>query len=205
MSLEEKLDFFVIKKEDEQIIDFAQIFQNDHPVQIEIGSGKGEFIMMQSLFHHYINFVGIEIKSKRIITTVKKLDMIKNKNVRLLNLFVDHSINSWIVPNSIDQIVIYHPDPWPKRKHFYRRLIQHNFIDCLSLILKPNGILKISTDHPGYADWIVKHFKERHDYEPLFDETSRFIFPEDHFTTYFDELKASEGYLPQFLFYKKVD
>jgi tRNA (guanine-N7-)-methyltransferase len=204
MDLESKLKFFLIEKEDDHLINFNEIFQNDHPVQIEIGSGKGEFIMMQSLFHHYINFVGIELKHKRIITTVKKLDTIKNKNVRLLNLFVDNNINKWITKESIDQIVIYHPDPWPKRKHFDRRLIQHSFIDCLSYILKPNGILKISTDHPGYAEWIIKHFNQRNDYSPLFDETSKFIFPEDHFTTYFDELKASEGFPPQFLFYKKI-
>ncbi|HOD53044.1 MAG TPA: tRNA (guanosine(46)-N7)-methyltransferase TrmB [Candidatus Cloacimonadota bacterium] len=203
MNLEDKLNYFVIEKKENEMMDFQKIFQNNHPVHLEIGSGKGELIQMQSFFHHFINFIGIEIKSKRIITTVKKLDIQKNKNVRLLNLFVDEKINQWISAGSVDEIIIFHPDPWPKRKHFDRRLIQHRFIDCLSWLLKENGILKISTDHPGYAEWIIRHFKERQDYVALFDDVSRFIFPEDHFTTYFDDLKAREGYLPQFLYYKK--
>lgn len=203
MRIEDKLKYFVIEKENDQLIDFHEIFGNNHPIQLEIGSGKGELIQMQSFFHNFINYVGIEIKSKRILTTVKKLDLIHNKNVRLLNLFVDEHVNQYIAKNSIDEIIIYHPDPWPKRKHFDRRLIQHNFIDCLSLILKDNGYLKISTDHDGYAQWIIKKFKERTDYIPLFDNDSKFIIPENHFTTFFDELKTNEGYIPQFLFYQK--
>ncbi len=204
MNIEDKLKYFVIEKEIDQLINFRSIFGNDHPIHLEIGSGKGELIQMQSFFHNFINYVGIEIKSKRILTTVKKLDINYNKNVRLLNLFVDEKVNQWISKNSIDEIIIYHPDPWPKRKHFDRRLLQHKFIDCLSLILKEKGILKISTDHEGYAQWIIKKFNERTDYVPLFDEYSKFIIPENHFTTYFDELKSSEGYIPQFLFYQKI-
>ena len=127
-----------------------------------------------------------------------------NKNVRLLNLFIDERVKDWVKAKTVEQIIIFHPDPWPKRKHFNRRLIQHAFIDSLSYLLKNNGILKISTDHPDYAEWIIKHFRERDEYIPLFNDESRLIFPEDHFTTYFDELKASEGYPPQFLYYKKI-
>ncbi len=205
MNLQEKLDFFEIKVEENQLINFKEIFGNDHPLHMEIGAGKGEFIQLQSLFLNYVNFVGIEVKGKRIITIAKKLDVEKNHNVRIARLFVDEKINNWIPKDSFEQIYIYHPDPWPKRKHFKNRMIQHPFIDALSHVLKLDGILRISTDHPGYAEWIIKKFSERKDYEPLFDSTSKYIVPEDHFTTYFDDLKRSEGYEPQFLFYRRIN
>lgn len=204
MNLQDKLDYFEIKISEDQMIDFKEIFGNDRPLHLEIGSGKGEFIQLQSLFLHAINFVGIELKAKRIITIVKKLDREKNANVRVTRLFVDEKINNWIPRDCFEQIYIYHPDPWPKRKHHKNRMIQHPFIDALSHILKPKGILRISTDHPDYAEWIIKKFSERDDYEPLFDQHSRYIIPEDHFWTYFDEVKTNEGYIPQFLFYRKI-
>ncbi|HOQ80422.1 MAG TPA: tRNA (guanosine(46)-N7)-methyltransferase TrmB [Candidatus Cloacimonadota bacterium] len=204
MEINEKIEYFVIEKKDNEVLNFEKIFNNNNPIHIEIGSGKGELLQLQSFFHKNINYIGVEVKSKRIMNTVKKLDIKINKNVRLLNLFIDENINKWVKPQTISEIIIFHPDPWPKRKHHSRRLIQHDFINSLSYLLKDNGFLKLSTDHTDYANWIIKHFQERDDFEPIFENDSQYIFPEDHFTTYFDELKESEGFPPQFLYYRKI-
>lgn len=203
-NIKEKEQFFNINIEDHKQLDFRLIFSNDKPLTLEIGSGKGEFIAIHSRFHPERNFIGIELKGKRIVTTLKKLDIQKNFNVRLLNLFVDNNVVETIKPASIDEIIIYHPDPWPKKRHHKRRIFQHHFLDAINPIIKPGGFLRVSTDDPDYAQWIIELFAQRKDFESSYPEGFTMIVPEDHFTTYFDELKASEGFDPWFMLYKKT-
>lgn len=204
MHLIEKEAFFKINTEENKQLEFNRIFGNSRPVTLEIGSGKGEFIAIQSRFHPENNYIGIELKQKRIITTLKKLDIQKNNNVRLLNLFVDEKVTDFIKPASIETVIIYHPDPWPKKRHHKRRLIQHSFLNALNPIIKQDGYVKISTDDADYAQWIMEIFSERKDFSPMYKDCFTMISPEDHFTTYFDELKASEGFDTWFMLYKKI-
>ena len=200
---DEKESFFKIKLNKDKQLDFEEIFGNKRPVTMEIGVGKGEFIAMYSRFHPERNFIGIELKDKRIVTTLKKLDPIKNSNVRILKLFVDKDIKNYVKLSSIDEIIVYHPDPWPKTRHHKHRLFQHHFIDALNLILKIGGYIKISTDDPNYAKWIVNLFGQREDFETMYDEGYTMIAPDDHFRTFFDDIKSKEGFEPYFMFYKK--
>ncbi|MCK9329671.1 MAG: tRNA (guanosine(46)-N7)-methyltransferase TrmB [Candidatus Cloacimonetes bacterium] len=204
MDIKTKEEFFKINLEEGKYLDFEDIFGNNYPLCLEIGSGKGEFIAVQSRFHPETNFIGVELKGKRIITTLKKLDIEKNSNVRLMNLFIDENVTDFIKPNSLDTVIIYHPDPWPKKKHHKRRLIQHKFLDAINPIIKINGYIKISTDDAEYAQWIIDIFKERKDFKSIYPEDFTMINPEDHFTTYFDELQAQEGFETWFMLYKKI-
>src|SRR6056297_1194466 len=132
MDLEKKRDFFIIK---ENALVFQQIYGNSAPIHLEIGCGKGEFLAMKSRVKWDKNFLGIEVKPKRIKSILKKLELQQHSNVRLLQLFVDAQSSQIIPPNSIEMIYINHPDPWPKRRHHKRRLLQDEFIDILHRIL----------------------------------------------------------------------
>ena len=201
MTIEAKRKYFVI--DIDKPLDIQSIFGNKKPIIMEIGSGKGEFIAINSRFSPEINFIGVELKSKRIITTLKKLDPEKHKNVRLLNLFIDNNVSNIIPPASIDEFIIYHPDPWPKKRHHKRRMVQADFLDTLHTLLKVGGFIKISTDNLDYAEWIKELFKERNDFEAMYKEGYTSIVPEDHFTTYFDKLQAELGFQPLFMLFKK--
>ena len=201
MTIEDKKKYFVI--DIEKPLSFRSIFGNERSIIMEIGSGKGEFIAINSRFSPEQNFIGVELKSKRIVTTLKKLDIEKHKNVRLLNLFIDSNVSEIIPPASIDEIIIYHPDPWPKKRHHKRRMLQQNFLDTLHTLLKEGGKIKISTDNLDYAEWIKELFKERKDFVAMYKEGYTSIIPEDHFTTYFDKLQAEQGFQPLFMMYKK--
>ena len=203
MRIEDKKEFFVIDIEPNKRLDFEDIFGNDHPICMEIGSGKGEFIAINSRFSPEQNFIGVEMKSKRIITTLKKLDPKKHKNVRLINIFIDSNVFTIIPPASIDEFIIYHLDPWPKKRHHKRRMFQPSFLDTLSLLLKKDGVIKISTDSLDYAEWIANLFENRNDFEAKYYSGYSYIIPEYHFTTYFDLLQAEQGYQPLFMLYKK--
>jgi len=203
MSLEQKRDFFKIEIEDEKLLNFKEIFGNENPVHLEIGSGRGEFISMKSLVLWNKNFLGMELKDKRIDDTLKKLDLEHHQNVRLIRLLVDEKITNWILEDSIERIYINHPDPWPKKKHHKNRLIQNDFLDALYKILKFKGVIEINTDHREYAEWIVSLFDERDDYETMYKNGFSRIPAEGHIVTHFEEKKRREGFEPLFMRFKK--
>lgn len=201
---EQKKDRFVLEVEEGVVLDFVKIFGNKNPVQIEIGSGKGEFISQKCRENRDVNFIGIELDPHRITSIMKKLDLETDFNVRLLNRYVNKEIIKVIPPYSIPVIYIQHPDPWPKHRHFKYRLINQAFIDALNLMLLPAGRVEIATDHPAYSEWIIEHFSQREDFQALFENGFTFEKQAGHIETYFEEVKRAEGFEPRFMFYKKL-
>jgi tRNA (guanine-N7-)-methyltransferase len=201
---EQRKDKFVIEVEEGKILDFNQIFNNNKPVHIEIGSGKGEFISQKSREMLDVNFIGIELNPHRITSILKKLDLEEDHNVKLLNHYVDKEISQVIPKYSIPVIYIQHPDPWPKRRHHKYRLINQDFIDALNLMLELGGRVEIATDHPEYSQWIIEHFDQRKDFVSLFEKGYTYEKQAGHIETYFEEIKRAEGFEPIFMFYQKV-
>ena len=202
--LKKKRDFFELNLKLEIKFNFRKVDGNDNPVHLEIGSGRGEFLLHKSVQHPDVNFLAIELKEKRIKTIIRQLDTKINKNVRVARLFVDEKITDYIPEESFQMIYIIHPDPWPKRKHHKNRLIQHCFIDVLWRIMKPGGFIEISTDHKEYANWIVQHFRERKDFESVYDKGFTKNPEEEHIETFFEKKKREEGFEPFFMKYRKV-
>ena len=204
MSLEEKKNFFLISPPEKGIINYANIFGNYHELSLEIGSGKGEFLALVSQKFPEKNFLGVELKKKRIITILKKLDPKKNKNVRLLNLRVDSMITNYLPSACLNELIIYHPDPWPKKRHHKHRLFQPNFLEACSQLLKDKGLIKISTDHAEYAQWITNLFSQRDDLLSLLPDQYCLTPPVDHFPTFFDQLQKEKGFDTWFMIYHKI-
>ncbi|HPR18343.1 MAG TPA: tRNA (guanosine(46)-N7)-methyltransferase TrmB [Candidatus Cloacimonadota bacterium] len=201
--LDDKFAFFEIKPEQDRCLNLQQIFGNAHPVHLEIGSGRGEFLVHQAQENPEINFVAIELKEKRIKTILRQLDAETHKNVRLMKLYVDAKVTSILPAESFQMIYIIHPDPWPKRRHHSRRLIQQNFIDVLWKLLLPAGRIRLSTDHTGYADWIVNEFSRRPDFVSVYENGFTCDPPENHFETFFEKVKRKEGFPPYFMEFEK--
>lgn len=202
---ENKRDFFLI--DSDNLLDYSEIFGNNNPTYLEIGCGKGEFIETIPVLNPGINYLGIELKHKRILMILKKIWVDTHPNVRLMKLYVDEKVTEIVPEESLDKIYIQHPDPWPKRRHNKNRLIQHPFIDALFKILKPGGTVEISTDHPDYAEWIVEKFMEREDFESMFPGGFTRVSPyrDKHITTYFEKINAEVGFEPYFMHYKKLN
>jgi len=204
--LRKKRDFFQIEIVKGEIIDFEKLFGNDRSVHVEIGSGRGEFLIQKAEQNPQVNFFALELKEKRIKTILRKLDPQIHQNVRLCRVLVDASINEYIKENSLDIIYLIHPDPWPKRKHFKNRIIQKEFITHLQKILKPKGEIFISTDHQEYAIWIMKLFNERNDFKSYYENGYTHISPEGHIETHFEKKKKQEGCKPFYMkFFKRAE
>jgi tRNA (guanine-N7-)-methyltransferase len=197
-------DRYLIKVLADKIIDFNELFLNSNPVFLEIGSGKGEFISEYSLLHPEWNFIGFELQQKRVEISLRKLDLEKHVNVKLATFMIDEKIESIIPPNSVTGVFIQHPDPWPKRKHFKRRLLQQSFLDALSRIIRSGGFIQVSTDHDEYAKWIWKEFSKRQDFVPkLSDTISEKPLLDEHVVTYYEREQRRLGFEPKHMLFEK--
>lgn len=203
LDFDERKDYFVIPIEKDKQLKWEEVFSNTNPVHVEIGSGKGEFISQKPLLVEGVNFLGIELKQKRIVTILKKLRPTIHPHVRLAELKVDKEVENILPAESIQTIYIQHPDPWPKRKHHRYRLIQHELIDVLYKLLIPGGTLEISTDHHDYAMWIHGIMVKHPEFVPFTEQGYSRVYPEGHITTYFEQVKCEKGETPYFLFYTK--
>ncbi len=155
---------YVIKKTD-QLINFNAIFKHSAPLIIEIGFGMGDNLAMMAKTHGQYNYLGIEVYPAGIASLLGKLadhqanDTTAASNVRIFPYDAVEVLRHNVVDHSIQEIWILFPDPWPKRRHHKRRLIQSEFMALLAKKLVKHGIVYIATDHADYANHISTTLK----------------------------------------------
>ncbi len=192
------------KSEDEISLNLNDFFENSAlPLELEIGCGKGEFIAHKSNSEKEINFVGIEVKPKRIVSIVQKLDLETNKNIKILNFFLDKESVKLLSGSTFEKIYINYPDPWPKKRHHKKRLIDAEFVNLLLLLLEEKGILQIITDNKNYAEQIKAVLEENKNLCEV-DDCARKKLLTDRKTTYFEEIKREEGFEPNIFLFQKI-
>jgi tRNA (guanine-N7-)-methyltransferase len=135
-------------------IDFVRIFGRLGPVHIEIGSGKGTFLVNEAVAHPHVSFLGIERARKYYRYAVDRIGRWALKNVRIIRTDAVVFLGDFVPDNSIDCFHIYFPDPWPKRRHHKRRFFCHDNLEQLLRCLKAGGQIRIATDHGEYFEWI---------------------------------------------------
>lgn len=144
-----------------EIIETTNIFNNSNrKLIIEIGFGNGEILIDSALRNPDDNFIGIEVYESGIGQCLIHLSEKKLSNVRLINEDAKDILNHSFKDQAIDQINIFFPDPWPKKKHHKRRLINQEFILLIGKKLKKNGCINIATDWDDYAEQIIDMFNK---------------------------------------------
>jgi tRNA (guanine-N7-)-methyltransferase len=135
-------------------IDFVRIFGRAGPVHIEIGTGKGTFLLNQAGAQPGDNFLGIEWARKYYRYAVDRIGRWGLTNVRIIRTDAATFLADFIPDNSVECFHIYFPDPWPKKRHHKRRFICPANLEHLLRCLKTGGQLKIATDHTDYFEQI---------------------------------------------------
>ncbi len=135
-------------------VDFVKIFGRPGPVHIEIGSGKGTFLLNQAKANPGDNLLGIEWASKYYRLAVDRIGRWNISNVRVIRTEAASFITDFVPDNSVDYFHIYFPDPWPKKRHHKRRFICNVNLENLVSSLKSGGQLRIATDHAEYFEQI---------------------------------------------------
>ena len=136
-----------------------ELFGNDHPIHIEIGMGKGQFITGMAKAHPEINYIGVEMEVSVVSIALDKLIEQPLPNLKLLH--VDGSaLTEYFADSEIDQIYLNFSDPWPKKRHEKRRLTYKTFLAVDEQILRPNGEIHFKTDNQGLFEYSLASFSQ---------------------------------------------
>jgi tRNA (guanine-N7-)-methyltransferase len=138
---------------------WKQIFTNDNPIHLEIGSGKGQFVSGMAKQFPSINFIGMELVKSIIVSTIDKVKEVGCKNVRLVNENAE-KVTEFFEEDEVDTIYLNFSDPWPKNRHEKRRLTYHTFLEQYQTILKKGGKLVLKTDNQQLFEYSLVSFSQ---------------------------------------------
>jgi tRNA (guanine-N7-)-methyltransferase len=139
-----------------QKLNYVEIFNNENPVEIEVGFGTGKFLMAAGREFPNTNFLGLEITKKMVQHVANQAFNNALSNVRVVHcdgrLFM-----KYVVPQaSVNRVHVYFPDPWTKKRHLKRRVINQDFFDSAYGVLVKGGFLNLFTDHKDYFDYFLE-------------------------------------------------
>lgn len=154
-----------------ETIDLGGLFGNDGPIELEIGCGKGGFLLRQARAHPERNYFGIEWANKYYKFAADRMARWGLTNVRIIRTDARHFVMHRLPPSTLSALHVYHPDPWPKKRHHKRRMFSPEFVDAVIRVLQPGGRLAVQTDHAEYAEVIQERLTARPEFEPMpFDD-----------------------------------
>jgi tRNA (guanine-N7-)-methyltransferase len=138
--------------------DPARLFTRERPLALEIGCGIGDFIVQRAKQQPETNFLAIDIYNKGCHKTCKKVDAAQLDNVRVARLEARYLLTRYLPRECLSAIYINCPDPWPKKRHRDRRLVNREFLQLAFHSLRPGGDLYFSTDFDDYAAQVAGIF-----------------------------------------------
>ena len=188
--------------EPEGIIDPPALFGREAPLWLEIGFGNGEALRHMARLHPEIDFLGIEVHRPGVGHLLKALDEDGLANVRVIRADAAEVVREHMPVAGLDRVLIFFPDPWPKKKHHKRRLVQPAFADALARVLRPGGHLHLATDWADYAE----HMRAVLDPHPAFVNTGDGPCPRPAYRpeTHFEARGARKGHAVRDLIYRRA-
>ena len=148
---------YVVQEPETHKGSWGQLFGNEQPVQIEVGMGKGRFIMDMARLHPDRNFVGIEMYDSVLLRAVQKREQLEEDLPNLYFIRMDaRNLPDVFEKGEVDKIYLNFSDPWPKDRHAKRRLPSREFLKRYDTFLKKDGILEFKTDNRPLFDFAVE-------------------------------------------------
>jgi tRNA (guanine-N7-)-methyltransferase len=149
-------------------LDLDECFGREAPKVLEIGFGMGETTAAIARAHPEIDYLGIEVHAPGVGALLRRAADLGLKNLRVVQHDAVEVVREMIPPTSVDGVHVFFPDPWPKKRHHKRRLIQPAFVALVASRLKPGGYLHVATDWEDYATQILDTLAA----EPLLENTA---------------------------------
>lgn len=143
-------------------LDFAKTFGRDAPVIFEIGFGMGHTTADIAAAHPQNDYLGVEVHTPGVGSLLKEIQVQGLSNIRIIQHDAVEVLSHMIPDHSLAGIHIYFPDPWPKKRHHKRRLIQPSLVELLARKLKPGGYLHCATDWQDYAVQMLEVLSNEH-------------------------------------------
>ncbi len=168
-------------------------FGNDNPIHVEIGCGKGRFITTLAARHPETNFIAVELKAEVVLRAAQRtehrdipnLAFVQYNAEKLTELFDDHEIA---------RIYLNFSDPWPKKRHYKRRLTYKSFLDLYKQVLKPHGEIHLKTDNENLFEFSLNQFaNERFQLRNITFDLHQSALAEENVMTEYEERFSSRG------------
>ena len=187
----------VIKKPERYKGKWSTVFGNSNPIRLEIGMGKGRFLMKHAMKHPDVNYIGVEMYSSvlyRALERKEKEEFQGLDNIRFLCLDARY-LSDVFAPNEIDRIYLNFSDPWPKARHAKRRLTSKEFLKRYEEYLRSDGILEFKTDNTALFRFSLEQVKEVgwHMHQYSFDLHNNAKMCEGNIMTEYEHKFSSKG------------
>jgi len=160
-----------------QPLDLERTFGRNAPKILEIGFGMGETTAAIAAAHPENDYLGIEVHTPGVGSLLKLIDERSIGNLRLIQHDAVEVLREMIAPGSLDGAHIFFPDPWPKKRHHKRRLVQPDFVALLASRIKPGGYVHLATDWQEYAEQMLAVLSA----EPMLANTAAGYAPRPHY------------------------
>jgi len=147
----------------ENQLNFGELFLNSHDVTLEVGFGNGDSLLEMAIQQPKQNFLGIEVYEAGIGRLINEANKHQLSNLKIIKEDAVEVLQNHILDDSLLKFQLFFPDPWHKKRHHKRRIIQTSFLDTLTKKLKVGGIVHIATDWEDYAEHIMETL-ESHQY-----------------------------------------
>lgn len=170
-----------------------EVFGNDNPVHIEVGTGKGQFVLGMAKQNPDINYIGIELFDSVIVCALERVvEAEKPANLRLLKVN-GAKLQEYFAKGDVSRVYLNFSDPWPKKRHAKRRLTHEGFLKLYESILIDNGEIHFKTDNRGLFEYSLvsmNHYGMRLNYVSLDLHAE---MPEDNIMTEYEEKFSAKG------------
>ncbi len=136
-----------------------KVFNNTNPIEIEIGMGKGDFLISKALNNPNINYIGIEKYDSVLVYAKRKLDELNLENLRIINIDASNLLD--VFGKEISKIYLNFSDPWPKKRHAKRRLTYETFLNIYDQVFVKDSVnIEMKTDNDDLFEYSLESFKE---------------------------------------------
>jgi tRNA (guanine-N7-)-methyltransferase len=146
-------------------LDLVQLFGRSAPLHVDLGCGDGSFLCEMAQQFPKRNFLGIERLTKRVEKVRRKAEKIEN--VRVLRADTLFAVRYLLPKNSVETFYLLFPDPWPKRRHQFRRTFTRDFLDAVADALEKHGVLRVATDQLDYFHQIERVSRAHRQFQVL--------------------------------------
>ena len=124
-------------------------------VVLELGFGRAELLLELAALHPERVYLGVEVSRKRVLKAGKRATLRELRNVFMIHAPAEYVLERVLPVGAVEEAWVNCPDPWPKKRHWRRRLVKAPLVELLARALAPGALLHIATDHEGYRDWIA--------------------------------------------------
>jgi len=146
-----------------QLLNFETVFDNSNPTVLEIGFGNGDSLALMAIQNPELNYLGIEVHTPGVAQLLANIEENKITNIRIIRHDAIDVLEKMTPKKSLASLQLYFADPWPKRRHHKRRIVQRHFLELIAQYIKSDGTFHAATDWQDYAKHMMRVLTDSND------------------------------------------